>query len=96
MVPPAGVRQRSRWRIVHLSHPWYNERSLAGRGHNRGCHVEKRGLSFVDGFQFGCGFVAAMVSFWVALSIALAIVGVILSLLGFPDLGAILRRMGVW
>lgn len=58
--------------------------------------MERRGLSFVDGFQFGCGFVAALVSFWVALSIALAIVGVILSLLGFPGVGAILRRLWVW
>lgn len=64
--------------------------------HYRGCHVDKQGLSFVDGFRFGCGFVAALVSFWVALSIALAIVGVILALLGFSDLGTILRRMGAW
>ncbi len=58
--------------------------------------MERQGLSFVDGFRFGCGFVAALVSFWVALSIAMAIIGVILALLGFSDIGAILRRMGAW
>ncbi|MGC8837560.1 MAG: hypothetical protein ACP5UM_03995 [Anaerolineae bacterium] len=58
--------------------------------------MEKRGLSFVDGFRFGCGFVAALVSFWVALSIALAIVGVVLSLVGLSDIGTLLRRMGAW
>lgn len=90
------MQQRNGWRVVHLCLLWYNGLGFAGSGHNGGCHVERRGLSFIDGFQFGCGFVAAMVSFWVALSIALAIVGVILSLLGFPDLGGIMRRMGVW
>lgn len=50
----------------------------------------------MDGFQFGCGFVAALVSFWVALSIALAVVGVILSLLGFPGVAVFVRRLWVW
>ncbi|MBC7224058.1 MAG: hypothetical protein H5T59_07270 [Anaerolineae bacterium] len=58
--------------------------------------MERKGLSFMDGFQFGCGFVAALVSFWVALSIALAVVGVILSLLGFPGVAAFVRRLWVW
>ncbi|MGQ9586253.1 MAG: hypothetical protein ACUVXG_12740 [Anaerolineae bacterium] len=55
--------------------------------------MESRNLSFADGFQFGCGFLTAVVTFWVILVILLAVVGLVLSLLGFEWIGTILRGL---
>ncbi|MFQ6058802.1 MAG: hypothetical protein ACE5MB_08000 [Anaerolineae bacterium] len=50
-----------------------------------------RGLTFGDGFQFGCGFFTASLLFWIALmilgvivSIALGYLGAAIRLPGFP------------
>lgn len=42
---------------------------------------EYRGISFGDGFRFGCGFTIASCLFWLILSIVLAIIPVALSAL---------------
>ena len=55
---------------------------------------EQRGLSFADGFQFGCGFfVAALVAVILTL-LLLALIGFILSLLGVGLLKDLLGSTG--
>ncbi len=51
--------------------------------------MQKSGLTFGDGFQFGCGFMVAVLIFWIVMSILLAIIGLILGLFtsqALPDL----------
>lgn len=45
-----------------------------------------RGLTFGDGFQFGCGFFVASLLFWIALIILGVIVTIVLGYLGVSAL----------
>jgi len=51
---------------------------------------EPRGLSFADGFQFGCGFCVAAAVAATVIMLVLALLGLILSLLGVGTLGDLL------
>lgn len=51
--------------------------------------LQRSGLSFGDGFQFGCGFMVAVLIFWIVLSIVMAIIALVFGLFAgqaLPDL----------
>ncbi|MBC8448185.1 MAG: hypothetical protein H8D78_10570 [Chloroflexi bacterium] len=53
---------------------------------------EPRGLSFADGFQFGCGFFVAAAVAAIVMLLLLTLLGLILSLLGVGVLEDLLSR----
>jgi len=54
--------------------------------------IEQTGLTFGDGFLFGCGFITAVILSGVALAIFLAIVALVLSLFGVGFFSGFLRQ----
>jgi hypothetical protein len=53
-----------------------------------------RGLSFGDGFQFGCGFFAAWILASIMLGLLVVILGFVATLLGLGGAAALLHRPG--
>jgi hypothetical protein len=53
-----------------------------------------RGLSFGDGFQFGCGFFVAWVLGSIILTLLVAILAFAAAMLGLGSVGALLQQGG--
>jgi len=56
---------------------------------------DQRGLSFADGFQFGCGFCVAAAVAAILTLLLLALIGFVLSLLGVGLLEDLLSSTGL-
>jgi hypothetical protein len=56
----------------------------------KGREIMQRGLTFGDGFMFGCGFITA----WILVAIVVSILSVLISLVFGAGLAGILGRMG--
>jgi len=52
------------------------------------------GLSFGDGFKFGCGFQVAALLFGIGMAILMAIVLLVLSILGVASTGILTNMAG--
>jgi len=52
------------------------------------------GLSFGDGFKFGCGFQVAALLFGIGMTILIAIVVLVMGLLGMGSIGILTNMAG--